>query len=688
MAATKLIFGRALARPSLHRSIYGALRTYTVAPTALDGATDTAHAMQEPRMSVASLAGKVDASTLKALEKRPFSFTTLTEVQSQVFKLLPELANAGLTPTSTPLPDGKGRDLLVKARTGTGKTVGFLVPAIESRLNAIDGLSKRTLTLSFAASIKQEREHLLSDETPAATKVLAQAFTKTTVGVLVISPTRELAHQIATQAQHLLATHRDMHVHLLCGGESAHEQRRLWRRQSRDVVVATPGRLLDLMQDPMFSDAFATTQTLVLDEADMLLEMGFRSDIEEIIGYLPPPEQRNTMLFSATIDPSIEGIARETLHKNHRMIDCVPPGEKNVHLRVPQFVTLVDEPADYIPHMLRLIARDQMIHRELSKVMIFAPTTKLTQFVARLLPSLAHNLPGKRDTQILELHSNKDQASRTRISSRFRNITDTPSILVTSDVSARGVDYPNVTEVIQLGIPPSKEMYVHRVGRTGRGSKDGRADLVLQSWEGGFLTWELGEMPLQHISVAEFQTQVLDTAQALDADTELSLWPESIGDKMKRAKDKSGRRRTPISKRRPFTPLFGEEQLKEAASTARDATLDDFPPSPVMSGVLGYYKGRAAMLRVRIENIQRRLAPWFNELLGLDLPVYAFKDTGKDELSGRGRASGEWSKKSRDQKGRGREDWSFKSKLRGRGRFAKDERGYGRGEKSHARSWK
>lgn len=537
----------------------------------------------------------------KSIAGRPNFFTSLTAVQERIFELMPDVSRAGLAQTSKVLPDGGGRDLLVKARTGTGKTVAFLAPAIASRLAADEALERRELTSPFARFLEQHGKTALLDGTSRTeTNELQRLFGRVSVGVLVISPTRELALQIARSAESLLSRTK-LKVHALIGGESASLQRRAWMRYRRDVVVATPGRLLDFLNDDAFREAVSMTQTIVLDEADMLLELGFRDDVQSIMAYLPPAEERATMLFSATVSKSIEAIARNTLHPNHRFIDCVPPGEENVHRRIPQHVSVLNDPSQILPHLVRLMAHDQLLHGNKSKIMVFTPTTKFTQMVSKMLAVLCEALPAGRITRTFEIHSGLDQKKRSRVSQNFRSTTDAPSVLVTSDVSARGVDYPGVTRVIQLGIPPSTDMYIHRVGRTGRGGGGGRADLILMDWESAFATFGLRDVPTMPLDADALAAEVAQLAAKADSSGRPS-W-------------KSSRFSAPGE----AAPRLSGEALATTVAHAR-SLMSDEASYGVFMGSMGYYLSHTDLLRQTKGHVFQALLAWVTAVTSLSEP--------------------------------------------------------------------
>lgn len=318
--------------------------------------------------------------------------------------------------------------------------------------------------------------------------------------------------------------------------------------------------------------------------------MGFREDIDAITSKLPKPPKRQTFLFSATVSRQIQQVARATLDRNHKYINCVTDNAPPVHAHVPQYHTLLPGAEDQIPHILRLLAHDQLTHPKGSKVMVFLPTTRLTQLFATILREVASGTFPNR-TKIYEIHSKRTQEQRTKTSDQFRKDKSAASILVTSDVSARGVDYPAVTRVIQVGIPGSPEQYVHRVGRTGRGlDTAGRADLVLLPWEVGFVTWQLTDIPLKPLTITELKNQLKALADEHDPRATVPYGP--ILDRLEDRVQK-------------FLPELDEDAIREC----------------FMAG-LGYYMGRSGDLRVQRSVVIEGMKDWTVKALGLPTPPY------------------------------------------------------------------
>ncbi|CDY21554.1 BnaC09g47380D [Brassica napus] len=336
----------------------------------------------------------------------------------------------------------KGKDVLAKAKTGTGKTVAFLLPSIE-------------------AVIKSPPASRDSRQSP--------------IVVLVVCPTRELASQAAAEANTLLKYHPSIGVQVVIGGTKLPTEQRRMQANPCQILVATPGRLKDHIEN---TSGFATrlngVKVLVLDEADHLLDMGFRRDIERIIAAVP--KQRQTFLFSATVPEEVRQICHIALKRDHEFINCVQEGSGETHQKVKQMYMIASLDRHF--SLLYVLLKEHMADNPDYKVIIFCTTAMVTRLVADLLGQLSLN--------VREIHSRKPQGYRTKVSDEFRKSKSI--ILVTSDVSARGVDYPDVSLVVQMGLPSDREQYIHRLGRTGRKGKEGEGVLMLAPWEEYFLS--------------------------------------------------------------------------------------------------------------------------------------------------------------------------------------------------------
>ncbi|KIS72238.1 uncharacterized protein UMAG_00652 [Mycosarcoma maydis] len=634
----------------------------------------------------ASLKGSVNPSILKALTVKPFAYTNMSAVQQSVLHLLPEIADS-VGESAAPMPDGQGRDMLVKAKTGTGKTIAFLVPALEARLRSIEDVRKGKFPKPWSEMLERHRPGLdVSSLQKKELDEIVKQFVNNTVGALVLSPTRELATQIADEAKKLLSHKPELKVQLLVGGASRNFQINDWRRSRPDVVVATPGRILDLLNDVgMIREAMTACRTLILDEADTLLEMGFRDDLQAIMRHLPAKVDRQNMLFSATVSPEIRAIARASLQKDHRFIDCVPAGEENVHKHIPQYATVLESAEEQIPHVVRLIAHDQLINPGKSKTIVFAPTTKMTELLADVIRGVQRHLPASTGSNVYEIHSKKDQRARFNTSDRFRKDQSGASVLVTSDVSARGVDYPGTTRVIQVGIPSSKDQYIHRIGRTGRAGAQGRSDIVLQNFERGFLYYQLDDLPVTQLHVDDLVQEVETLSKRFDEAPEEFAVPEEL---VKAAKAKAkgyvvkkgvrGRdevvraAKPPAQICGPLTGKYSTKTLMPLIEDSLQSLEEEDAVRETFNSLLGFYLGKGDELRTSKMSVLEGVKQWSVEAGRLEQPPYlsdAFMQKLGISLRDRNGGSG-FSRRH----GGGGNSRSF-----GRGRFSKDEDAGGSG---------
>jgi ATP-dependent RNA helicase RhlE len=307
-----------------------------------------------------------------------------------------------------------GRDVLGIAQTGTGKTAAFLLPILAARLAAGDR--------------------------PARYGARA----------LILTPTRELAAQVAT-AFDLYAQGTRLSRGVVVGGVPQGPQvKRLAR--GIDVLVATPGRLLDLVDQGRCD--LSHVETLVLDEADRMLDLGFREPIRRIAGLVAPG--RRTAMFSATMAPAIETLARELLTTPERV---EVKAETVAVERIAQHVHFLAQPAK------RDFVVDLLGDPELSRVILFTRTKHGAERLAEHL--------SRADVAADAIHGDKTQKARDRALAGFRR--GRTRVLVATDVAARGIDVPEVSHVINFDLPQDAETYVHRIGRTGRAGREGTA---------------------------------------------------------------------------------------------------------------------------------------------------------------------------------------------------------------------
>ncbi|KAK2385071.1 DEA(D/H)-box RNA helicase family protein [Trifolium repens] len=351
----------------------------------------------------------------------------------------------------------EGVDVMVKAKTGTGKTAAFLLPAIETVLKA---MSSNT-----------------SHRAPP-------------IYVLILCPTRELASQLAAEAKVLLKYHDGIGVQTLVGGIRFKVDQKRLESEPCQMLVATPGRLLDHIENKSgISVRLMGLQMLVLDEADHLLDLGFRKDIEKIVDCLP--RQRQSLLFSATMPKEVRRISQVVLKREHKYVDTVGMGCVETPVEVKQSYLIAPHESHF--QIVHHILKDHISQTPDYKVIVFCITAMVTSLTYHLLRDMKLN--------VREIHSRKPQLYRTRISDEFKESKQ--MILVTSDV---GISYPDVTLVIQVGIPSDREQYIHRLGRTGQEGKEGKGILLIAPWEEYFIN-EIKDLPLEKSPLPDLDPQ-------------------------------------------------------------------------------------------------------------------------------------------------------------------------------------
>lgn len=307
----------------------------------------------------------------------------------------------------------KGHDVMAAAQTGTGKTAGFTLPLLHK-------LSKGSL-----AKPNQAR-------------------------ALVLTPTRELAAQIAENVE-AYGKYLNLRSAVVFGGVKINPQM-MKLRKGADVLIATPGRLLDLHQQNAI--AFDQLEVLILDEADRMLDMGFIHDIRRILKTLP--KQRQNLMFSATFSDDIRQLAK-TIVNNPVEISVTP--RNSAAVSVTQWVHPVDK-----DQKRRLLAELIKKHNW-EQVLVFSRTKHGANRIAEFLD--------KNNIQAAAIHGNKSQGARTRALADFKS--GNVRVLVATDIAARGLDIEQLPQVVNVDLPEVAQDYVHRIGRTGRAGATGQA---------------------------------------------------------------------------------------------------------------------------------------------------------------------------------------------------------------------
>ncbi|MBU9368901.1 DEAD/DEAH box helicase [Burkholderia multivorans] len=342
-----------------------------------------------------------------------------------------------------------GRDLLVSSPTGSGKTAAFMLPAIERFAQ---------LQKAQAQQPRAPREANQGERRARRPQPVARP------GLLVLTPTRELAMQVTTAASTYGKHLKRLRTVSILGGV-AYGQQLMLLAKNPEILVATPGRLLDHLERSRID--LSELKMLVLDEADRMLDMGFIEDIETIVE--ATPESRQTMLFSATLDGKIGSLTSRLL-KDPERIEIQQRLESRANIaQTVHYVDDRDHKDRLLDHLLRDAALDQAIIFTATKI-------DADQLAGRLADA---------GFQSAALHGDLPQGARNRTIRALRERR--VRVLVATDVAARGIDIPGITHVFNYDLPKFAEDYVHRIGRTGRAGRSGIAVSLVHHAEQGAL---------------------------------------------------------------------------------------------------------------------------------------------------------------------------------------------------------
>ncbi|KAI9881579.1 MAG: ATP-dependent RNA helicase [Pleopsidium flavum] len=353
------------------------------------------------------------------------SSKTMQAIEDMKFETMTEIQQRGIPPLLA------GRDVLGAAKTGSGKTLAFLIPAVE---------------MLSALRFKPRNG----------------------TGVIVVSPTRELALQIFGVARELMAHHSQTYGIVIGGANRRAEAEKL--SKGVNLLIATPGRLLDHLQNTQ-GFVYKNIKALVIDEADRILEVGFEDEMRQIVKILPKDE-RQTMLFSATQTTKVEDLARISLRPGPLYINVDHRKEHSTVEGLEQGYVICDSDK-------RFLLLFSFLKRNLKKkIIVFFSSCKCVQYHSELLNYI--------DLPVLDLHGKQKQQKRTNTFFEFCNANQ--GTLICTDVAARGLDIPAVDWIVQFDPPDDPRDYIHRVGRTARGANGkGRSLMFLQPSEVGFL---------------------------------------------------------------------------------------------------------------------------------------------------------------------------------------------------------
>ena len=352
--------------------------------------------------------------------------------------------------------NGRYIDLMVSSQTGSGKTAAFLLPVLHTLIGQMaEAEAQARAEYERAAAEAIARGEAPPKRPKRKDPTNQRNFKAATPGALILCPTRELAQQVAHDAIDLVKHTRGLRVANVVGGMPY--QLQIAKLQNADLVVATPGRLLDLQRSMQIK--LDKVQFLVVDEADRMLDLGFSDDLAEVNQLTS--QRKQTMTFSATFEPRIQQLAMRVMHDNGSSVKKIQndaPHEK--HVNIKQVLYWADN-AQHKRKMLDHWLRDTSINQAI----VFASTQVECD-------GLANDLQ-QEGFSAVALHGALSQGLRNRRLMALRQ--GQVQILVATDVAARGIDVPTITHVFNYGLPMKAEDYTHRIGRTGRAGRDGLA---------------------------------------------------------------------------------------------------------------------------------------------------------------------------------------------------------------------
>jgi superfamily II DNA/RNA helicase len=406
---------------------------------------DDAQSPAEPAPVVPNGFEKMGLATELLQAVRDMGFTQPTAVQE---KTIP-LAMQGQDPQND---SAKFTDLMVSSQTGSGKTAAFLLPVLHTQLKQQEAAANKEREDFERACAEATAKGEAAPKRPRRKDpTSSRNFKAATPGALVLCPTRELAQQVAHDAIDLVRHCRGLRIANIVGGMPY--QLQIAKLQNADLVVATPGRLLDLQRSMQIK--LDQVQFLVVDEADRMLDLGFADDLAEVNQLTI--ERKQTMMFSATLAPRIQQLATRVMRQAQR-VQIDNPQDKHQNIKQVLFW------ADNAQHKRKLLdhwLRDTSINQAI----VFASTQIECDGLANDLQQDGFSA--------VALHGALNQGLRNRRLMALRE--GHVQILVATDVAARGIDVPTITHVFNFGLPMKAEDYTHRIGRTGRAGRDGLA---------------------------------------------------------------------------------------------------------------------------------------------------------------------------------------------------------------------
>ncbi|EKG16791.1 RNA helicase ATP-dependent DEAD-box conserved site [Macrophomina phaseolina MS6] len=455
--------------------------------------------------------------------KNPRAWDALTPPLSEwVLDAISSMGFERMTPVqASAIPLFMGyKDVVVEAVTGSGKTLSFLIPVVERLLRLEEPLKKHHVaaiiispTRELATQIHNVLTSLLAFHAPSAAALRAQTGTSDDDG----------------QPSFPSSTLKVIPQLLLGGSTTPAQDLSTFLKTSPNLLIATPGRLLELLSSPHVHCPQSSFEVLVMDEADRLLDLGFKDDLQKILQRLP--KQRRTGLFSASVSEAVSQLVRVGLRNPVRIAVKVKSASGAVDKRTPaslQMTYLLTPPSHKLPAISKLLSTLSPIPQ---RSIIYVSTCAGVDYFQHVLPALLTT------TTVVPLHGKHPQNVRERNFKRFTESVS-PTVLLTTDVAARGLDIPLVDLVIQIDPPSDPKTFIHRCGRAGRAGRRGLAVTFLtkDTHEEDYIPFlSVRQTPITPLTTPSVETTDEEAQEASETIRELVLKDRALHDKAQRA---------------------------------------------------------------------------------------------------------------------------------------------------------
>ena len=422
------------------------------------------------------------------------------------------------------------KDVVVEAVTGSGKTLAFLIPLVE-RILRVEAATKKhhvaaiviSPTRELAAQIYNVLTSLLAFHGPSA------AAMRSVKRAGLMDPDEEVVPEDEPVEAYPASTPKVLPQLLLGGSHTAAQDLSRFLKTSSNVLIGTPGRLLEILSSPYVYAPQSSFELLVLDEADRLLDLGFKDDLTRILGLLP--KQRRTGLFSASVSEAVDQIIRVGLRNPVRIAVKVKGGNGVQDKKTPaslRMTYLLTPASQKLPALKQLLVK---VEPRPLRTIVYLSTCAAVDYIQHLLPSILPN-----DMILVPLHGKHPSNVRDKNFHKFVN-SAAPAVLLTTDVAARGLDVPSVDLVVQIDPPSDPKVFIHRCGRAGRAGRRGLSVVMLQPGrEEDYISFlDVRKTPIEKLVEPEIEIKDEESKETAEEFRKVVLEDRGVYDKAQKA---------------------------------------------------------------------------------------------------------------------------------------------------------